>query len=69
MAISMFQCDYVLIQDKDYETVIKCLSNHIPKIYDEALGSENELIFDKYDSTTKFHFKSSTLTHATGELT
>lgn len=41
LAISMYQSDYILIQEKDYKDVIKCLSNHIPKIFDESLRSEN----------------------------
>jgi hypothetical protein len=45
MAISMYQCDYVLIQEKDYDTVIKCLMNYIPKIYDESLPQENEVVY------------------------
>lgn len=45
MAISMYQCDYILIQDKDYDAVISCLSHHIPKIFDESLNLENELVF------------------------
>lgn len=45
MAISMYQCDYILIQDKDYDSVISCLSHHIPKIFDESLNLENELVY------------------------
>lgn len=49
MAISFYQCDYILFQEKDYETVIKCLSSHMSKIYDESLGQDNELIFTRKD--------------------
>ena len=45
MASSMYQCDYILVQEKDYETVIGCLSNHIPKIYDESLDPDHEVVF------------------------
>lgn len=38
---------YLKIQEEDYEAVIDCLSNHIPKIYDESLSSENEIVFMK----------------------
>lgn len=44
MAISMYQCDYILIQEKDYDAVVSCLSAHIPKIFDESL-TENEMVF------------------------
>jgi hypothetical protein len=70
MAISMHQCDYILVnkknhtltkntksqkliynnisrfnvQDKDYETVIGYLFNHIPKIYDESLDPDHEIV-------------------------
>ena len=47
LAISMYQCDYVLVQHKDYEKVINCLSVHIPKIFDESLPPENEIVFMK----------------------
>lgn len=30
-------------QENDYDIVIKCLSNHIPKIYDESTSIENEI--------------------------
>jgi len=46
MAISMYQCDYILIQEKDYDTVLMCLSNHIPKIYDESVSLEEELVLN-----------------------
>jgi len=46
LAISMYQCDYVLIREKDYDRVIECLSSRIPKIYDESLTiAENEIAF------------------------
>jgi hypothetical protein len=32
-------------QHKDYEKVINCLSTHIPKIFDESLPPEEEIIF------------------------
>lgn len=59
MAISMYQCDYILIQEQDYETVIDCLSNHIPKIYDESLSSENEVVFIKTNGKYIYNLRSS----------
>lgn len=61
MAISMYQCDYVLIQEKDYEIVIRCLSNHIPKIYDESLTSENEIVFMRSKGKSVFNLSSNRL--------
>jgi hypothetical protein len=45
MAISMYQYDLILIQEKDYDAVVKCLSQYIPDIYDENLTAEKEHIF------------------------
>ncbi len=60
LAISMYQCDYVLIQESDYERVIRCLSNHIPKIYDESLPQENEIVFMRSKGKSIFNLKSIT---------
>lgn len=35
------------IQEKDYQIVLTCLSNHIPKIYDESINLENEITINK----------------------
>lgn len=47
MAISMYQCDYILVQEQDYEQVLCCLANHIPKIFDESVSIENELVLNR----------------------
>jgi hypothetical protein len=47
MAISMYQCDYILVQEQDYEQVLCCLANHIPKIFDESISIENELVLNR----------------------
>lgn len=57
LAISMYQCDYILIQEKDYDDVVFCLSDHIPKIYDESLSSENQLVFHKKNGKKIFSNK------------
>ncbi|CAF0709028.1 unnamed protein product [Brachionus calyciflorus] len=57
MAISMYQCDYILIQEDDYEAVIECLSIHIPKIYDESLDLENEIVFSKFNGKMHYNIK------------
>lgn len=57
MAISMYQCDYILIQEDDYEAVIECLSTHIPKIYDESLDPENEIVFAKLNGKNHYNLK------------
>lgn len=57
LAISMYQCDYILIQEKDYDGVICYLSDHIPKIYDETLSSENQLVFQRVNGKKTFSNK------------
>lgn len=39
------------VQDKDYDKVVNCLSKHIPKIYDESLPPESELIYVRTKSS------------------
>lgn len=43
------------IQENDYDTVLMCLSNHIPKIYDESISLEDEIVINKnnYGSGSK----------------
>lgn len=49
----IFQSRYVLksilnlkkIQEKDYDDVIECLSNHIPRIFDQSFDSDKSLVF------------------------
>jgi hypothetical protein len=42
---NVFYLFFFKIQEKDYDNVIKCLSPHIPKIYDEnSINNENKCI-------------------------
>jgi hypothetical protein len=64
LAISMYQCDYVIIQQRDYVRVINCLSAHIPKIFDESLSPENEIVFQKSKGKLVFNLPPAALSYS-----
>ena len=38
---------FLKFQENEYDQVVNCLSNYIPKIYDESLNGDNQLIFTR----------------------
>lgn len=47
--------NFFKIKEEDYETVIECLSAHIPKIYDES--QEPEIVFTKQNGKAHYNIK------------
>ena len=55
------------VQNKDYEKVINCLSTHIPKIFDESLPPENEIVFMKTKGKHIFNLPSLNIVSSAGK--
>jgi hypothetical protein len=47
----------IKIQEKDYDLVISCLSAHIPKIYDESLSLDDEIVYVRKKGKSYFSNK------------
>ena len=52
-----FNLVFFKIQEKDYDLVISCLSAHIPKIYDESLSLDDEIVYVRKKGKSYFSNK------------
>ena len=65
----MYKFSNFQIQEKDYKTVINCLSNHIPKIFDESFEVEDEIVFMRSKGKTFYNDKVFEMLSMYNELT